>query len=114
MIPKLIDYLEANDKGGMYPVDAQINSKFISTLKLERLVVSPSMVNHIGYISEHANDAHLNTRRISTDVRFQLDDHSYWKNGGEVGVTSNESTSDTITRSRRGKIEGKFQLGKQK
>ena len=78
IVPKLLNYLEAAGTG-TYPVDSLINNKFIEDTGLEHLVVDPSMVNHIGYMSEHAMDAQINTRRIFTDVRFQLDDGSYWK-----------------------------------
>ena len=78
IVPKLLDYLEAAGTG-TYPVDSLINKKFVEDTGLERLVVDPAMVNHIGYMSEHVNDAQINTKRIFTDVRFQLDDGSYWK-----------------------------------
>ena len=78
VMPKLLEYLEEAGTG-TFPVDSLINKQFIEDTGLERLVVDPAMVNHIGYMSEHVNDAQINTKRISTDVRFQLDDGSYWK-----------------------------------
>lgn len=124
VVPKLIDFLERRDTGGTYPVDAQINHKFIAAFNFDRLVLSPSIVNHIGYMSEHANDAHLNTRRISTDVRFQLDDQNYWKHGEKEQPTQtklNISSSSSITASvgnvngpkiKRGTIGGQLIMGK--
>jgi len=78
VVPRLLAYLEEAGTG-TFPVDGLINKFFIEDSGLERLTVDPSMVNHIGYMSEHFNDAQINTKRISTDVRFQLDDQSYWK-----------------------------------
>jgi len=77
VVQKLIDFLELHAK--VYPVDSLINKRFIEESKLKRLVVNPSMINHIGHMSEHMNDFEINAQRIATDVRFQLDDQSYWK-----------------------------------
>ena len=115
VVPKLIDFLERHDTDGSYPVDAQINHKFIAAFNFDRLVLSPSIVNHIGYMSEHANDAHLNTRRISTDVRFQLDDKNYWKsdeknraNPIRLNISSSSSIIASVsnTTANRPKIRG--------
>ena len=124
VVPKLIDFLETHDTGGSYPVDAQINHKFIAAFNFDRLVLAPSIVNHIGYMSEHANDVHINTRRISTDVRFQLDDQSYWKHGEKEQPTQTNlsiSRSGSITvnvgnakgpKINRGTIGGQLIMGK--
>ena len=69
---QVIAHLEANDKRGKHPVDLEINGDFKKANGLDRIVMVPSLVDHIGFISEHKKEQQINEKRISSSANFRL------------------------------------------
>ena len=71
-LAKLISYLRKQPSGGAIPVDEQIHHFWSSKANdLEVLEISPSLANHIGFVSDRRK-ANVFSKGISTDVRFRL------------------------------------------
>ena len=62
-----------------WPFDAQVNNDFLHIANLKSISIAPSLVNHLGMISENLGSAGIDPYRISTDISFSLDDGSAYK-----------------------------------
>lgn len=71
-VDKIIAHLEANDKRGKHPIDLEINGDFKKANGLDRIVMVPSLVDHIGFISEHKKEQQINEQRITSSANFRL------------------------------------------
>ena len=75
ILAPMIDHLTKTKFQIGQPTDTAIN--FLYYLKTKKIILEtvPSMINHIGHYSENANGgASIGEGRLSTDVRFQIDD----------------------------------------
>lgn len=73
-VDQIIAHLEVNDARGKHPVDLEINGQFKKANGLDRIVMVPSLVDHIGFISEHKKEQHINEKRIhvTSSANFRL------------------------------------------
>lgn len=62
-----------------WPFDAQVNNDFLHIAHLKSISIAPSLVNHLGMVSENLGSAGIDPYRISTDISFSLDDGSAYK-----------------------------------
>mmetsp|Transcript_3133 Transcript_3133/g.6783 ORF Transcript_3133/g.6783 Transcript_3133/m.6783 type:complete len:435 (-) Transcript_3133:883-2187(-) len=74
ILDPMIDYLTNNKFQQGQPTDTAINFLYYLKTKKTILEMRPSLVNHVGHYSENNNGGASVGKRLSTDVRFQIDD----------------------------------------
>ena len=71
-LAKVISYLRKQPNDGLIPVDEQIHNFWsFKSNDFEVLEISPSLLNHIGFVSDRRK-VNVFSKGISTDVRFRL------------------------------------------